>query len=78
MEIPELTVAIHYDVILDDIEEDFLIDTSMLHYAQVHVKCNTQELYRRGKTVKGVARIGSTVQGTKSYRSVRLADSTQV
>ena len=31
VEIPELPVAIHYDVIVDDIEKDFLIDASMLH-----------------------------------------------
>ena len=46
-----------YEVIVDNIKEDFLIDTSMLHYAQVQVKYDTQELYRKGKVVKGVARI---------------------
>ena len=49
-----LAVTIHYDVI---VEEDFLIDVSMLHYAQVQVKYDTKELYRKGKAVKGIARI---------------------
>ena len=35
MEIPELSVAISYDIILDDIEEDLLIDASILHNAQI-------------------------------------------
>ena len=46
VEIPELAVAINYNVIVNDIEEDFLIDASMLHYVQVQVKYDTQELYR--------------------------------
>ena len=57
VEIPELAVAIHYDVIMDDTEEDLLIELSMLHYAQVQGKYDTQELYRKGKSVKGVTRI---------------------
>ena len=55
MEIPELAIAIHYDGIVDDIEEDFLIDVSMLHNA-LQIKYDT-ELYRKRKAVNGVARI---------------------
>ena len=54
VEILELLVAIHYDVIVDNIEEDFLIDALIL---QVQVKYNTQELSRKVKVVKEVARI---------------------
>ena len=57
VEIPEVAVATHYDVIMDDIEEDFLIDASMLHFAHVQEKYDTQELCKKGKAVKGVARI---------------------
>ena len=57
VEISELAVAIHYDVVVNDREEDFLTDRSMLHYTQVQVKYDTQELYRKGKAVKRVARI---------------------
>ena len=39
----------------------------MLHYIQVHVKYDTQELYRKGKVVKGVARIW-----TGGYRASRV------
>ena len=38
-------------------EEDLLIDVSMLHYAQVQLRYDTQELTRKGKDVKEVARI---------------------
>ena len=55
--IPEQSVVINYDFIVDDIEEDLLIDTSILHYAQIQLRYGTQELSRKGKTVKGVARL---------------------
>ena len=32
-EMPELSVAVNYVLIVDDIEEDLLINASMLHYA---------------------------------------------
>ena len=47
----------HSDKIAHDIEEDFLVDVSVLHYAQVQVKYHTQELTRKGKVVRGVARM---------------------
>ena len=40
------------DFIVDDIEEDLLIDASMLHYAQIQLRYDTQELSRKGKTSK--------------------------
>ena len=63
----ELVVAIHYDVIVEDIEKDFPIDASVLHYTQVQVKYGTQELYRKGKAVKGVERIRRA-----EYRACRV------
>ena len=57
VEIPELAVAIQYDVVVDDIDEDLLIDAAMLHYAGVQLKYDTQELSRKDRTVKGVARV---------------------
>ena len=54
---PELSVVINYDFIVDDIEEDLLIDFSMLHYDQIQLRNDTQELSRKRKTVKGVARL---------------------
>ena len=32
IEIPELSVQVHYDVVVDDIEEDLLIDAAFMHY----------------------------------------------
>ena len=45
-------MVVNYDFIVDDIEEDILIDASMLHYAQIQLRYDTQELCRQGKTVK--------------------------
>ena len=57
LEIPELAVAVHYDVVVDEIEEDLLIDAAMMHYAGIQLKYDAQELCRKNKTVKGVARV---------------------
>ena len=51
-----MAVVIYYEVIVDDIEEEYLNDVFMLHYAQVQVKYDTQEVFSKGK-VKGVTRI---------------------
>ena len=56
IDIPVPTVAIDYDDIVDVIKED-LINASMLRYAKAHLKYYTQELIRKGKVVKRVARI---------------------
>ena len=57
IEIPELAVAIEYDVVVDEIEEDLLIDAAMMHHAGIQLKYDEQELCRKNKTVKGVARL---------------------
>ena len=49
VEIPELFVVINYDFIVDDIEENLLIDASMLHYAQIQLRYDTQEMSKKGK-----------------------------
>ena len=67
IKIPELALAMEYDVVVDNIEEDLLIDAAMLHYAGVQLKYDTQELSRKDRTVKGVARV---TRG--SYRARRV------
>ena len=52
---------------VDDIEEDLLIDATMMHYAEVQIKYDSQELVRKDKVVKGVARV---TRG--EYRARRL------
>lgn len=57
IDIPELLLTLQYDVVVDEIQEDLLIDAAMLHYAGIQLKYDTQELVRKNKTVKGVARV---------------------
>ena len=66
-EIPESSVAINYDFIVGGIEEDPLIDASMLHCAQIQLRYNTQELSRKGKVARGVARLRP-----REYRARRI------
>ena len=57
VQIPELSVAAAYDFIVDDIEEDLLVDASLLHYTEVQLTYDRQELVGKGKVVKAVARL---------------------
>ena len=59
IKIPELSVVMSYDVIVDDIDEDFLMDATLMHYAGVQLNYDRQELTRKNKVAKGVARISS-------------------
>ena len=61
-------MVVNYDFIEDDIEEDILLDASMLHYAQIQLRYDTQELCWKGKSVKGVARLRHG-----GYRARRIA-----
>ena len=67
VEIPELYMAVNYDFIVDCIEEDLLIDASMLHYAQIQLQYNTQELSRKSKVAKGV-----TILRHREYKARRI------
>lgn len=64
--IPDLKVSVTYDVIVDDIEDEFLIDAAFLHYAGVQLDYKTQELKRKGSVVKAIARLKS------EYKACRL------
>ena len=57
IEIPELSVQVHYDVVVDDIEEDLLIDAAFMHYTGIQINYVTKELTRKERTVKGIARV---------------------
>ena len=59
VKIPELSVVIDYDFIVDDIKVDLLTDASMLHFAQIQLRYDTQELSRKWKVIKCVASIRS-------------------
>ena len=52
---PKVSVVIAYDAIVDDIEEYLLLDATMMLYAGIQLKYDTQELIRKDKIVKGVA-----------------------
>ena len=67
IKIPELSVAISYDVIVDDIDEDFLMDATLLHYAGVQLDYSKQVLTRKNKVVKGIARVSRS-----AYKARRL------
>ena len=47
-------MAAAYDFIVDDIEEDLLVDASLLHYMEVQLRYDRQELVCKGKVVKAV------------------------
>ena len=55
--IPDLAVVVEYDVVVDNIDEDLLVDATMMHYAGVQLRYDTQELVRKDKVVKGIARV---------------------
>ena len=50
-------MAATYDFIEDNIEEDLLVDASLLHYMEVQLRYDRQELVRKGKVVKAVFRL---------------------
>ena len=55
IEMKDLAVIIEYDVVVDDIEEDLLIDAAMMSHAGIQLKYDTQELLRKGRVAKGVS-----------------------
>ena len=55
--IPDLSVVITYDVIVDHIEEDLIMDATVMHYAVLQLKFDTQELIQKDKVINGVARV---------------------
>ena len=57
LEMPELGVRVTYNVIVDDISEDILIDAYLMGYLDISLKYADRELTRKGKTVKGIARV---------------------
>ena len=50
-------MAADYNFIVDDIKEDLLVDVSLLHYMAVQLRYDRQELVRKGKVIKAVARL---------------------
>ena len=61
---------------IDDIEEDLLIDATMMHYAEIQLKYDTQELLRKNKTVKGIARVSRSEFRADDLYSKNWSDST--
>jgi len=57
MEIPELCVRVSYDVVVDDIAEDMLVDASLMSYMGISVRYADKMLERKGKTTRGIARL---------------------
>ena len=54
-------MAAAYDFIVDDIEEDLLVDATLLHYMEVQLRYDRQELVCKDKVVKAVARLRTRV-----------------
>ena len=69
MEIPELAVRVSYDVIVDDIAEDMLVDASLMNYMGISVRYADKVLERKGKTTRGIARL----RGEGRVRRLMLA-----
>ena len=65
-------MAAAYDFIVDDIEEDLLMDASLLHYMEVQLRYDRQELVRKDKVVKAVARLRT--RASKARRVVLKKD----
>ena len=53
----ELSAVKTYNVIVDNMEEDLLLDATMMHKAGKQLNYDTQELIHKDKVVKGEARI---------------------
>ena len=55
--IPELCVTVQYDVIVDHIEEDLLIDATLMSHAKVSLDYISKELRRGNKVVKATTKM---------------------
>ena len=65
-------MAAAYAFIVDDIEEDLLVDASLLHYMEVQLRYDRQELVCKGKVVKAVARL--RMRASKARRVILKKD----
>ena len=59
LEIPELAVRVEYDVIVDNISEDLLVDANLMSYMGITIKYQDKQMERKGKTTRGIARLRS-------------------
>ena len=69
IEIPELAVRVTYEVVVDNIAEDFLVDASLMNYMGINVRYTDKLLERKGRTTRGVARL----RGEGRVRRLQLA-----
>ena len=65
IQMPVLSVVITYNVTMNDIEEDLLLDAAVMHYQGLQLKYNTQELICKEKVVQGVARVSQSEYKSK-------------
>lgn len=67
--IPELAVRVTYDVIVDNISEDLLIDASLMSYMGISIRYPEKLMERKGRTTRGIARL----RGEGRVRRLQLA-----
>ena len=68
IQIPELAVTMDYDVLIADIDEDLLVDASLMHYADIDLHYGSHQMVRKGKVLRGVAR----ARGDRKVRRLML------
>ena len=69
IEIPELAVRVTYDVIVDNISEDLLVDANLMNYMNINIRYADKLMERKGKTTRGIARL----RGEGRVRRLQLA-----
>ena len=57
IQLTDLGVVMEYDVIVDEMDEDLIVDAAMMQHAGIQLKYETKELTRKDRTVKAVTRV---------------------
>ena len=57
LEIPELSVRVTYDMIVDNISEDYLVDANLMNYMNINIRYADKLMEQKGKTTRGIARL---------------------
>ena len=57
LEIPELSVRVTYDMIVDNINEDLLIDANLINYLGISIRYADKMMERNGRMTRGIARL---------------------
>ena len=62
-------MRVTYDVIVDNISEDLLVDANLMNYMNINIRYADKLMERKGKTTRGIARL----RGEGRVRRLQLA-----